>query len=569
MDTTFQAHAERFQNLNARRAAFETQRARAVSDSSEEFERQTWRLSKAPYFDAIRKSATSAIVTTDPGLDVRNPLADPVVDAVREETVIGRSPGVRYVPPAVPITVVDTASAASNVEEGAPIPVVRPTLTDHSLTPSKIATIVPYSNDAFRVTDGKISGLAQRDTTRAVAIREDAILLDGAAAVAGLRPASVLAGLTPLVGSTAADIEAEVIELLGTVRGGRALAPVFVADPDAALYLAGLRIDGQRVFPDVTFRGGSILGVRLLVSMGAQAGTLALIDADALLVVDGGIVLDVAREAAFVFDTAPAGGGQPSVSLWQTNAVALKLVRYIGWKLAVADGAAYMTLPTGVMAALTLDQYHALAQRLDENPAAAVTFDELAELSHFEGESTRVKRLRDRLIPRPVVTKSITAPTSTKPRAHGTADAEKDAALREIQDQIRKAAASDDLTLDFRGHPFGADMLEGWRKTWDVPVTFQSFAAVMGAMTATAIKNVQRNRRIVQLEKRVEALEKRPASLKYAGVWSGDETYLQDDAVTDRGSLWIAVEKCSPGIRPGESESWQLAVKRGRDRRSE
>ena len=59
-------------------------RARAVSHNFEEFEAQIARSSKSPYFNDMRKSATGVISTTDQGLDVRNPLAAPVVDAVKE-----------------------------------------------------------------------------------------------------------------------------------------------------------------------------------------------------------------------------------------------------------------------------------------------------------------------------------------------------------------------------------------------------------------------------------------------------------------------------------------------------
>lgn len=50
------------------------------------------------------------------------------------------------------------------------------------------------------------------------------------------------------------------------------------------------------------------------------------------------------------------------------------------------------------------------------------------------------------------------------------------------------------------------------------------------------------------------------------GVYRHDEKHQRGDAVTYGGSLWIA-QKDAPGGKPGESDDWRLAVKKGRDGR--
>lgn len=50
------------------------------------------------------------------------------------------------------------------------------------------------------------------------------------------------------------------------------------------------------------------------------------------------------------------------------------------------------------------------------------------------------------------------------------------------------------------------------------------------------------------------------------GVYRHDEKHMRGDAVTYGGSLWIA-QKDSPDGKPGESDDWRLAVKKGRDGR--
>jgi HK97 family phage major capsid protein len=336
----------KFQNLTAMRARTEALLARAVANDPHEYDEQlVARLGKSPYLATVRKSTTGALTTGDQGLDLLSPLDQPWVDRIKAVTVIGRGRP-RYVPAAQSITTVDTSVAASAVAEGAPIPVHKPTLSDRSLVAYKVATIIPYTNETLAVTGGQVAVLVERDGSRAVAVAEDTLLLDGLAGVAGLRSASVLFGLTSLNGASSTDIEADVLALIAVVRDGEAVTPVFTTSPSGARALIAVRQNGQRVFPNALAFGGDILGIPLLVSAGSP-DILALIDMDALLVVDGGIALDTARAAAFQFDTAPSSGAQSVVSLFQTNSTALRIARYIGWKLAVADGAAYMNLETG------------------------------------------------------------------------------------------------------------------------------------------------------------------------------------------------------------------------------
>ena len=50
---------------------------------------------------------------------------------------------------------------------------------------------------------------------------------------------------------------------------------------------------------------------------------------------------------------------------------------------------------------------------------------------------------------------------------------------------------------------------------------------------------------------------------KYCGVWT-DQAYREGDGATFGGSLWLA-KKDNPEGKPGQSDDWQLAVKKGRD----
>jgi HK97 family phage prohead protease len=65
----------------------------------------------------------------------------------------------------------------------------------------------------------------------------------------------------------------------------------------------------------------------------------------------------------------------------------------------------------------------------------------------------------------------------------------------------------------------------------------------------------------------VDRLEKRldEPALAYAGVHQRALGYRRGQAVTHKGNLYIALNAAEPGDVPGESVSWQLAVRAGKD----
>jgi HK97 family phage prohead protease len=65
------------------------------------------------------------------------------------------------------------------------------------------------------------------------------------------------------------------------------------------------------------------------------------------------------------------------------------------------------------------------------------------------------------------------------------------------------------------------------------------------------------------LTQRLRELEARPVP-KYVGVWDNGKVYQRGDFVTRSGCLWHCWE-AHCGVEPGSSDTWQLAVKCGRD----
>jgi HK97 family phage major capsid protein len=299
--------------------------------------------------DLLARAAVGAHSTDS--LAAATTLANAFVENLKPRTIIGALGGaVRLVPPDVLVPTATSTATAYWKAEGKPAPVTKYSTATATLGKHSLVVIVPFSTELIRRGGPTALALAERELTRAIVVGSDVALLDAAAAVAGQRPASVLYGVEHGLGSPAVDTEAGVGLLWSAVSGGASVAPFFVVSPTGAAYLATLRSGGARVFPDVGVTGGSIWGVPLLVSPAALS-KLALVDADAILLLDLGIDIGRSDEATVeMLDTALqqnglTGAGAAQVSAFQSGLTLLKAERSLDWALGRADGAGYITLP--------------------------------------------------------------------------------------------------------------------------------------------------------------------------------------------------------------------------------
>jgi hypothetical protein len=72
------------------------------------------------------------------------------------------------------------------------------------------------------------------------------------------------------------------------------------------------------------------------------------------------------------------------------------------------------------------------------------------------------------------------------------------------------------------------------------------------------------------LRDKIEALERKVVELQtkgveYKGVWQRACSYERGAIVTSDGSMWVCVENVEPNTQPGQSQSWQLCCRHGRD----
>jgi hypothetical protein len=103
----------------------------------------------------------------------------------------------------------------------------------------------------------------------------------------------------------------------------------------------------------------------------------------------------------------------------------------------------------------------------------------------------------------------------------------------------------------------------GTRRAAEISALCEAIAPVIRDVIAAAIKPI--SERNAALEVRVQELEAKP-SMKYRKVWDQAKVYGSGNFVTDGGSMWHA-DRANVGERPGSSDAWTLAVKKGRDAR--
>jgi HK97 family phage major capsid protein len=278
------------------------------------------------------------------------------VDYLRPQTIIGKFgtgniPSLTRVPFNVRIAGQTSGGSASWVGEGKPKPLTKFDFSTTTIPFTKIAAISVVTEELLRFSNPSAERLVRDGLAGACIARLDIDFIDpGKAAVANLSPASILNGVTPVAASGNGDFD----DIARDIRN--LWAPFITANnaPTTAVYIMTATtalaltqmvnsVTGARLYPDVSMNGGSLGGVPVIVSeyldnsAGSAGGLVILANArDIWLADDGGVRIDVSREASLQMDDAPtddAGTGVEAslVSMWQTNSVAFRAEREIYW----------------------------------------------------------------------------------------------------------------------------------------------------------------------------------------------------------------------------------------------
>lgn len=277
-------------------------------------------------------------------------LAGEFIELLRPQTILGKMTGLTRVPFNVRMSGQDSGSSAYWVGQGKPVPVSKANFLEVTLGIAKAAGLVVLTEELVRSSEPSAELLMRNDLTKSIATFLDVRFVDPSyAAVANVSPASITNGVTPLVptGVTAATLRADVQTLFGTWINANVdpSGAVWIMSPTRALAISlMLNALGQPVFPGMTIDGGTFFGLPVIVSNSANiAGSPAsgdmiiLVKApDILMADDGQVTIDASREASIEMldnptNNSAAGTATSMVSMYQTNAVAIKAVRFINW----------------------------------------------------------------------------------------------------------------------------------------------------------------------------------------------------------------------------------------------
>jgi hypothetical protein len=117
--------------------------------------------------------------------------------------------------------------------------------------------------------------------------------------------------------------------------------------PSTALALAKLRAsDGQRAFPDVGPLGGAIWTIPVVTTPSA-GDQIVILDAAEVIVAENGVDLSSSSQGTVQMSDEPTGDatdGSNTVSLWQANLLALKVMRYVSWMRRRDEAVAWMAV---------------------------------------------------------------------------------------------------------------------------------------------------------------------------------------------------------------------------------
>lgn len=319
-----------------------------------------WRDS-TPEVEQVIKAAVDAGTTTDSTwaapLVSQETIAAEFIELLRPATIVGRINGFRRVPFNIKMPRHTSGSTVGWVGQGKSKPVSELAFDTVTLGFSKIAGIVVLTEELVRLSNPSAEAVVRDDLIAAIAEFIDEQFIDpDVAAVSNVSPASVTNGVSaiPSTGATLAQVEADVQSVFqALIDANISLSTgTWVMHPRTALSLSMLRTTQDiMAFPSITPQGGTFFGLPVVTSANVPVAgtsgnptTITLVNAsDILLADDGGVTLDVSREAALEMNSSPTATARSMVSLWQQNMIGLRAERFINWAKRRAAAVQYIS----------------------------------------------------------------------------------------------------------------------------------------------------------------------------------------------------------------------------------
>jgi HK97 family phage major capsid protein/HK97 family phage prohead protease len=301
------------------------------------------------------KAAVAPGTTTDATfagpLAVRQPINE-FLELLRPRTLLGQIPGLRQVPFNISVPSQTAGGTYSWVGQGLAKPVTNAAYAAVTLDFAKAAGIIVLSEELVKLSTPSAEGLVREELIAGMGAFLDVQFVDPAVAVgANLNPASITNGASTAAagGVTSAFARADLAASVAVFTAANIplLGSVWLMS-DSNAFGIGLSVNalGQPLFPGMSIAGGTIFGIPVIVSNNV-GNRVILVHAPSILYADeGGVQIDVSREASVQMDSAPDSPATATtvlVSLWQNNLVGLRAERMITWKRARTAAVRYIT----------------------------------------------------------------------------------------------------------------------------------------------------------------------------------------------------------------------------------
>lgn len=291
--------------------------------------------------------------------DTTSAFAD-FVEYLRPQTILGKFgtdgiPSLRRVPFRIPLVSQTAGGAGYWVGEGAAKPLTSFDFSRTTMEPLKVANIAVLTEEVIRDSSPSAEAIVRDALRDALVARLDVDFIDPAkAAVAGVSPASITNGSTDDIASSGTDADAIRLDVRSVfarfiAASNAPSSGVWIMSATNALALSMMVNPlGQSEFPGVSMTGGRFQGLPVIVSE-YVGNVIILVNANDIYLADeGGIAIDLSREASLQMDSAPTQNSTTPtatsmVSMFQTNSVAFRAERTINWARRRATSVAYLT----------------------------------------------------------------------------------------------------------------------------------------------------------------------------------------------------------------------------------
>jgi HK97 family phage major capsid protein/HK97 family phage prohead protease len=305
-----------------------------------------------PEVELFLKAPIAPGNTTDPAwagalATVQNVTGE-FMELLRPKTIIGKVAGLRQVPFNASVPLQTAGGTYGWVGQGAPKSVTKLGFGTTTLGIAKAAGIIVLTEELVKLSNPSAEAIVRSDMIAGIAQFLDQQFIDPSVAeVANVSPASITNGTTPITstGDGMQDLHA-IISSFAAANIPLAGTALIMSETNAFTLGMQRTASGEPMFPALGASGGTMEGVQVITSNTAQNWVIGLVPPYILYADDGGVTVDVSREASVQMESVPdnpANATTVLTSLWQNNLVGLRAERFINWKRAKLEAVKYVT----------------------------------------------------------------------------------------------------------------------------------------------------------------------------------------------------------------------------------